>query len=194
MAAQCPHLPLSPDRKVLAAIDKSHSCGVKGCSRGSTNDAWICTACGFAGCPREGLGHALAHFTQYPSHAVAINKQTMIWCYACDSELNSSDNFSADFNAALETYRLAALPAERRAEVEKLNKASRNATTSAATAAPLRRGSVGAGGAQQQPQQPAGSSSVRIATISSRKDGDPQIPLLARYPPTGGLTGLANAG
>ncbi|XP_065057569.1 ubiquitin carboxyl-terminal hydrolase 16-like isoform X2 [Rhopilema esculentum] len=51
----------------------------------------ICLKCGFQGCSRNSQNrHAHCHFQQQASHTICINTTTwVIWCYACDKELNN---------------------------------------------------------------------------------------------------------
>lgn len=109
--------------------------------------------------------HAFAH-AKATMHFVVMNRTTsMIWCYACDSEVLESDVLPDEYNARLGEYRALVLPPQR---------------------------GNGGGSSHGGGHIVEAAIAARKVVIGTRRESDPRTPLVAKYPVTGGLTGLGN--
>lgn len=168
--AECAHVaPLRAEVAAALALNPSSppTCSFRGC-RAPPTDIWGCLTCGHSGCGQSsGLGmHAFAH-AKATMHFVVMNRATsMIWCYACDSELLESDVLREEYNALLGEYRSLVLPPQR--------------------------GGKGASSAHNGGHIVEAAIAARKVVIGTRRESDPRTPLVAKYPVTGGLTGLGN--
>lgn len=167
--AGCAHVaPLRPDVAAALALNRANPpvCSIRGCKAPPT-DLWGCLTCGHSGCGQgAGFGmHAFAH-AKATMHFVVMNRTTsMIWCYACDSEVLESDVLPDEYNARLGEYRALVLPPQR---------------------------GSGGGSAQGGGHIVEAAIAARKVVIGTRRESDPRTPLVAKYPVTGGLTGLGN--
>eukprot|EP00794_Sanderia_malayensis_P000416 gene416-1052_t len=67
----------------------------------------VCLACGYQGCSRQcDKEHAHSHFQHQSSHTVCINTTTwVVWCYACDKDLNIEAESSSNLQKSVKYIR-----------------------------------------------------------------------------------------
>jgi hypothetical protein len=177
----------------------AHRCAYAGCPA-EASDLWLCchAACTAVFCGRTVKGHALAHFKE-TGHAVVIARSTtMMWCYACDVELKESpEHYPDEYNQAVRAHRLAVKSGVSGVPLPGSTKRLHGV---AAPAGPAAVGGGGGGGGGGVPPPAPAYEAIRPTAImpavgpGATGRGDPHTPLLLTYPPTGGLTGLANQG